>query len=103
MTLATVKSASLFVSEVCRAWMANDASGMVLDAGSVVPDPKTTDGGNQTMCARILVDGLELDGRDGNVDDEGSPQAGFITDGAPNGVVLTKGGENVVWTRSSSL
>jgi hypothetical protein len=100
--LATEKSTSLFVSEVCRAWMANDASWIVLDAGSAVPDPETNDGRNQAKCARVVKNGLELDGGDGNVDDEGTQKV-FGTVEAPKGVVFTKGGANAVWTRSSSL
>ena len=88
------------VSEVCRAWMANDPSWMVLDAGSVVPDIAATDGGIQARCARVEVNPLELDGSGGNVDEEGTQ---FVADGAPKGVVLPKGAKYPVWIRSISL
>ena len=88
------------VSEVCRAWMENDPSWMVLDAGSVVPDIAATDGGSQARCARVVVNPLELDGSGGNVDDEGTQ---FTADGLPKGVALPKGAANRVWIRSSSL
>ena len=99
----TEKSTSLFVSEVCRAWMENDASEMVLDAPTMVPDAETTDGGNQAKCVRtVLVNPLELGGAGENVDDEGIKK-GFGATGEPKGVVLTKEGANLVWSRSSSF
>ncbi len=90
------------VSEVCRAWMENDPSWMVLDAGSEIPDIAATDGGIHARCARVEVNPLELGGSGGNVDDEGI-QKEFIADAAPKGVVLPKGAGNPVWIRSSSL
>ena len=99
--LATEKSMSLFVSEVCRAWMENDANGMVVDAGSVVPDITGIGGGTQAKCDRAVVNGLELVGAGGNVDEEGTQ--GKPAAEAKKGVVLTYGGRNRVWTRSSSL
>jgi hypothetical protein len=81
--------------------MENDASGMVLDAGSVPPDAATTDGGSQAKCDRLLVNPVELDGSGGNVDEEGTQK--FIAAEAPKGVVLVKRGANPVWSRSSSL
>jgi hypothetical protein len=102
---ATLKSVSLLVSEVCRAWMENDANGMVLVAGSVVPDFAISDGGIQAKCDRLLGNPVELDGSGGNVDEEGTqkPRAEFGATEAPPGVVLAKGGENPVWSRSISL
>jgi len=85
----TEKSMSLLLSEVRRAWRANDASVMVLDAGSVVPDPEATDGGSQATCDRIeeLIPGEIVDSG-GNVDDEGA-QNGFTEPAEPpKGVVL---------------
>ena len=96
----TEKSVSLLVSEVCRAWMENDASVMVLDAGSVTPDIVADDGGSQARCDRRGVNPLELGGSGGNVDDEGT-QKGFAE--PPKGVVLPKEGGNWVWSRSSSF
>ncbi len=74
-------------SEVCRAWMENDASGMVAVAGSAIPDIAATDEGTQAKCDRLLVNPGELDGSGGNVDEEGTQKD--IADGAPKGVVLT--------------
>ena len=65
-----MKSASLLVSEVCRAWMENDANGMVAVAGSVIPDFAISDGGTQAKCDRLLVNPGELGGAGENVDDE---------------------------------
>ena len=98
----TEKSMSLLLSEVRRAWRANDASVMVLDANSVTPDIVADDGGSQARCDRRVVNPVELGGSGGNVDDEGI-QTEFIADGAPKGVVLPKKGENWVWIRSISL
>jgi len=84
---ATEKSTSLFVSEVCRAWMENDASGMVADAGSVAPDAAIADGGSQAKCDRLLVNPGELGGAGENVDEEGTQKA--VAAEAPKGVVLT--------------
>jgi hypothetical protein len=98
----TEKSTSLFDSEVCRAWMENDASGMVLDAANMVPDAEITDGGNQAKCDRPVVNPLELDGAGGNVNDEGTQKELGAAE-APKGVVLTKGGANPVWSRSISF
>jgi hypothetical protein len=99
----TEKSVSLLVSEVRRAWMENDASVMVLDAGSVTPDIVADDGGSQATCDRIieLIPG-EVVGSGGNVDDEGAQKVLGAAE-APKGVVLPKGGKYPVWSRSSSF
>ncbi len=100
----TEKSVSLLLSEVRRAWRANDASVMVLDAGSVTPDIVADDGGSQATCDRIeeLIPG-EIVGSEENVDDEGA-QKGFTEPAEPpKGVVLPKEGPNPVWSRSSSF
>ena len=89
-----MKSASLLVSEVCRAWRANDANWRVLDAGTVIPDPMIVVGGTQAKCGRVLLGNpLELGGSGGNVDDE---RAQKFAAGAPKGVVLPMGGANPV-------
>jgi hypothetical protein len=83
-----VKSASLLESsEVCRAWMENDASGMLAVAGSAIPDFAISDGGTQAKCDRLLKVEVVLDGCGGNVDEEGTQK--FIADEEPKGVVLT--------------
>ncbi len=87
-TLDTLKSESLLASEVCRAPMENDANGMVTDAGTVVPDPETADGGSQAKCPRELEPPELLGGCGGNVTEEGT-QKGFPAEAAPKGVVLT--------------
>ena len=81
--LVTLKSASVLVSEVCRAWMENDANEMVVDAGMEVP---MSDVGSQAKCPLILVVGVELGGAGGNIIEEGTQ--GDIAAEAPEGVAL---------------
>jgi hypothetical protein len=81
--LVTLKSASVLVSEVCRAWMENDANEMVVDAGMDFP---ICDGGSQAKCPLILLVGVELGGAGGNIIEEGTQ--GDIADAAPEGVAL---------------
>ncbi len=77
-------------SEVCRAWMENDASGMVAFAGSAIPDFAISDEGTQAKCDRLLKGAVVLDGSGGNVDEEGTQiEFGFGATVAPPGVVLT--------------